>query len=273
MRQLACFLATAASCVVAGAAHAGVEVTMTMEGGAGGGGEHMVLDLDADRLNQATGQLDIIYRADLAKAWIVDNRRHDYREMTPESMQQQHAQMEEAMQRMKQQMQSLPPEQRQRIEAMLAQRGMASDAPPPQPPTYTKSGPDKTVGKWTCTPYRMSYNGDDRQEICVAKLSDLGLTEDDLKAYVSFAAFMRQMMATSMGPGRAAMGFDFDGMTKAVGFPAFPVQWTHFDTDGKAEMTSTTTSIERKAIAADKYELPAGYIKQEQPRPPARPPQ
>jgi len=269
MRRLVWLVAAAASCLVAGAADAGVEVTMTMDpdaGGARGGG--MTLLLDADRLRQTMGPVDMIYRADLAKAWMLNTTSHSYREMNQQSMQQQRARMDEAMQRMQQQMQSMPEEQRKRIEAMMGKSGMAPNAPPPAPPTYTKAGPDKTVGKWSCTPFRVSANGNDRQEMCLAKLSDLGLKRDDFKAYASFTTFMRQMM-----PNGAAtqVGFDFDGMTKAVGFDGFPVQWAMYGDDGKVEMQATTTSIERKTIPADIFELPAGYTKQEMPGPPGRP--
>jgi hypothetical protein len=118
----------------------------------------------------------------------------------------------------------------------------------------------------------MSYNGNDHQEMCLAKLSDLGLKADDLKVYVSFGTFMRQMFSGATGGGPAS-GFDFAGMTKAVGFEAFPVQLTDYDDDGKVEMQATTTNIERKPIPAATFELPPGYTKQEPPAAPGRPQQ
>ena len=176
------------------------------------------------------------------------------------------ARMAGAMARMQQQLQSMPPEQRKRIEAMMAQRGgpMAGGQPPKI--SYEKAGGSKTVGQWSCTPYKMMVNGTARSEMCIAKLSYVGLTRDDIKAFVSLGTFMRQGMAGGPGGGRPPAGvYDFDSMSKAIGFDGIPVETSSVSPDGTVEFENKLKSVEHTAIPAATFELPAGYTKQEMP--------
>jgi hypothetical protein len=182
--------------------------------------------------------------------------------MSPETMQKMRGMMDQARQKMQQQLQSMPEEQRKRFEAMMAQQG---GGPPgsaqPAAPTYEKAGSARTVGNWSCAPYRANIGMSGKEEFCIARLSDVGLTSDDLKGMKSFTAFMRQGFAPEGGPA----GFDYETMSKAIGFDGVPVQTTHYGEDGMIDMQSTIKSIDHESVPAAAFDLPAGYTKKDMP--------
>ena len=266
-------VAVAIGVIAAGGARAAAVITV--ESGAPGQGhagqsETMYLDTDHLRMTRPDGEM--IYREDLKKLWSIDDAHHSYREITPETMEKMQAAMKQAMTQMQQQLQSMPPDQRKRFEAMMQQQGMGQTPAAPPPMTYEKAGGGRTVGKWSCTLYRVSAGAEAspnrHDEFCIARLKDVGLTRDDLKPLAGLAKFMQQM-----GPaGRAMQAFDFDAQTKAIGFEGIPVQTTQYSNDGKIEFQTTITSVEQKSVPASAFELPAGYTKQEIPigKPPAK---
>ncbi len=246
-----------------GGARAAAVVTVENSGtGEDHAGRTETLYLETNHLRMARPGGEMIYREDLQKVWSIDDADHSYREITPETMQRMQAAMSQAMQQMQQQLKSLPEDQRKRIEAMMQHQGMGqSPAAPPPPMTYEKIGAAKTVGKWSCTPYRVKGGREvsGREEFCIAPLQDVGLTRDDLQPLVGLGKFMQQM-----APGGGAMqAFDFDAQTKAIGFEGIPVQTTRYSEDGKIEFQTTITGVEQKSVPAATFELPAGYVKKE----------
>lgn len=259
MRNLAMVGAAALFCVMATTALAGTVITLKTTGGPDGQ-ETNTISLEPDRVRMNSAHGEIIYRADLHKVWMIDNGDRTYREITPESMQQMRSMMAGALAQM-------PPEQRQRIEAMMAQRGMGppgAGAAQPRQATWTQTGGSKTVGQWSCTPYKMSVNGVAEGDMCIARLADVGLTRDDFKAFISFGSFMQQGMPGPAGQRPAGL-FDFDAMSKSIGFDGVPVETTRTAPDGGNEVVGTLQSVEHESIPADAFELPVGYTKQEMP--------
>jgi hypothetical protein len=215
--------------------------------------------LEPDRLRQSASETEMIYRADLKKVWMINQSEHKYREMNSETMQAMRSRMDAAMQQMRQQMQSMPEAQRKQIEAMMAQRGMSGQA---EPVSYEKAGSAKKIGAWSCTPYRVHGGAVEHEEVCLARMSDVGLKRDDLKAFESFSAFMTQMLPAGQARSRP-LGADLDGLSKAVGYDAMPIQTTNFGDDGKPEYQMTVKQIERKTIPATMFEVPAGFVQEE----------
>ena len=72
--------------------------------------------------------------------------------------------------------------------------GQGAASAPPQV-AYEKAGDVRTVGAWSCAPYRVVLGGTASSEVCIAKLSDLGLSRDDLTGFASFGAAMAKMTA------------------------------------------------------------------------------
>src|SRR5471030_2630924 len=99
-------------------------------------------------------------------------------------------------------------------------------------------------------------------DFCIAKLSDLGLSRDDLKSFVGFGAFMSQMGGT--GTQRSPMAsLDFDAMKKQIGFDGFPVQTTFNAPDGRHDVATTMKSIQHQDPPAGTFEVPAGFTRQD----------
>jgi hypothetical protein len=217
--------------------------------------------LDTDRLRMSTAATDIVFRGDLNKVWVLRSKDHTYLELTPGSLGQMGARMDQAMAQMKEKLAAVPEAQRKQIEAMMAARmGQGAPSAPPQV-AYEKAGDSRTVGDWSCAPYQVIVGGKASSEVCIAKLSDLGLSRDDLTGFASFGAFVAKMTA-AMGALRSPMTtINFDSMTKAIGFDGFPVQTTTKLGDGGRQIVVTLKSIQRQDPPAGAFDIPAGYTK------------
>ncbi len=244
-----------------GGAHAATVITLTQ--GDEEGPKTQTMFLEADKLRMSASHGDMIYRGDQGKVFVVDDKSRSYMEMSPESMGKMKAKMDQAMAQMKQQLAAMPEAQRKQVEAMMAQRGMPGMGQTPATPpaiSYQKSGPARKVGQWDCTPFTVLSDGKPEADLCVAKLSDLGLTRDDLKAFVGLSAFMRQQMA-GMGQQSPMASMDFDSLNKAIGYDGFPVESTYKSPMGGREFKTTIQSVEHKDAPAGSFDIPAGYGK------------
>jgi len=215
--------------------------------------------LDTDRLRMSTAATDVVFRGDLNKVWVLRSKDHSYLELTPGALGQMSARMDQAMAQMKEKLAAVPEAQRKQIEAMMAAHGMGQAAPPQI--SYEKAGDSRTVGQWSCAPYRIVLGGKASSEVCIAKLSDLGLSRDDLTGFASFGAFMAKITA-AIGALRSPMAtINFDSMTKAIGFDGFPVQTISKFGDGSRQIVVTLKSIQHEDPPAGAFDLPAGYTK------------
>ena len=229
----------------------------------GAPGRPQVMYIEPDRLRMSSPENDMIYRGDQNKVWIVRPEDKAYIELTPESMSQMKAQMDQRMAMMQQQMASMPPEQRKQMEAMMASRGMGPSAPATGPQiTYEKAGEPKKVGDYSCTPFKVTMSAGPTSEFCMAKLSDIGLSRDDLKSFVAFGAFMGQMGGT--GTQRSPMAtIDFDALKKADRLRRLPGPDIHSSPDGSHNVETTLKSIQHQDPPAGTFDLPAGYTKRQ----------
>lgn len=251
-----------------GAALAGVVITTETSLAGGQPPALNTISIDGDRMRMAGGRggVTFIYRGDRQVAWVIHDQDRTYRELSPDSMQRARGLMDQARQKLEQQLPSMPADQRKRVEAMMAQMGVGATTGggPPAPPTFEKAGGPRTVGSWPCTPYRVRRTGSAGEEACIARLSDVGLTAEDLRGMSSLAAFMQKGLAPG-GDSPAMAALDLDGLSKAIGYAGVPIQTTRYRADGAVESQTTIKSIDRKAIAADGFELPTSYTKQDMP--------
>ncbi|HLY47397.1 MAG TPA: hypothetical protein VKQ73_17590 [Stellaceae bacterium] len=244
----------------AGPAVAGTVITssMTMPQAAGG---KSVVYLEPDRVRIESQNSVTIFRADQNTVYVLKPSEKTFIRVTPETMKQVAAAMSAARAQLAQQMKSMTPAERAKIEKMLPGAGAgAAQAPQFE---FRKAGGTATFGKWSCERVEQLADGRPQAQLCVARLSDLGLGPDDLAALRRFEAFMRQAM-----PGTAAAGAAIDpqALRTVVGYEAYPV---HSEIPG-AGVQTTTETVEKKAIPADLFELPAGYREQAMPAAPAR---
>jgi len=217
--------------------------------------------LDTDRMRMSFATSEIIFRGDLGKLWILQSKDQKYIELTAAGMAEVSAKMNQATAKLKEKLDLLPEAQRKQIEAMVASHmGQGAASTPPQV-TYEKAGDARTVGAWSCEPYRIVTAGKSSSELCFAKLTDLGLSRDDLSAFIAFGAFTAKMTA-AVGAMRTPMAaLNFDSVSKAIGFDGFPVQSVSKFGDASRQIVVTLKSIQRQDPPAGAFDLPAGYTK------------
>jgi len=264
MTMRAVFAATGLLAVLsAGGAHAAVVITSML--GNAQGSITQTMFLDGSNLKMARPSGAMLYRGDEDKVFEINDERRVYLEMSPEAMARTKAKMDAVLTQMRQQVAAMPEAQRKQVEAMMAARGMPGlgDAPVAPPViSYQKSGAMRKVGKWDCQPYTLLSDGKPRADLCIAKLSDLGLTRDDLKPFVGFSVHIAKQMTATDQRASPMTPMNFDALNKAVGFDGYPVE-TVYQLPTGPEIRTTVQSVERKDMPAGSFDLPAGYTKHE----------
>jgi hypothetical protein len=217
--------------------------------------------LQPDRMRATTPRGAMIYRDDRKTVWLLDDREHRYTEMTPQTMNAARQGMDQAMRQMQEQLKTMPEAQRRQIEQMMAQRGMPGGPAPSAAVTYVKRATGQTVGRWRCDVFEQQTDGKKTAELCLAPLGDLGLKSDDIKVLNAFYSDSGFAQATG---GRAEQ-LNFKRLSEVAGREVFPIRTVLFD--GQKQSETVVKSIERTAIPANSFELPAGYAKRDMPIP------
>ena len=202
----------------------------------------------------------MLFQADGGKLYMLDPKNQTYFDLSGA----QHMAQSDIVQ---QHLANLPPEQRQKVEAMMAAHGAPGAAPaaPLSPATYEK-GESKTVGSWSCTVYHESRDGKHVADLCMVPIASVGLTAADIAPLKSFGETMSKGM---QGPRQQDMAerFDIDAQSKAIGFVGMPVEVTTFR-DDQPRTRTVFKSIDHHDLPADQFQIPAGYT----PRPMGGPP-
>ena len=211
------------------------------------------IQIERTRMRAETGGGDraqvVVFDATAQVVRMISPARKTYRELTKADIDRLGGQMAGA----RAQMQNLPPEQRERIEAMMRGRGVAGAALAKI--EYRKSGTDK-VGKWTCDKYD-GYRGDQKvSELCTVNPAVLGLTAADFDISKQAAKFFAQS-----APQDADQMFSIGGTEQ--GFSGIPVR--SVVSVGQNQITTEVTDVSRKTFSDDSYAVPAGFQKQEFP--------
>jgi Domain of unknown function (DUF4412) len=240
--RLALVTLTAGTTLLAGGlAHAGVTLTFQR-----GTTEPQTLYIEKDRVrveNPGKDRSTVIIDAAGKRIVMVDDAEKSWSEMTEEDMRHFKEQLAGRKAQMEEHMKSLPPEQRKRFEDMLS--------PKEHELTFEKMGAKKSVNGFACEMYRVLEDGKPREEDCVAPWGPKVLQKSDFAGLQKFAAEMAKNMG-GMGGGRM-----FERFEKYPGFPVsqHPLQPGQPDEELK--------SVKRGAIPADKFAVPAGYVKKD----------
>ncbi|HXJ01888.1 MAG TPA: DUF4412 domain-containing protein [Micropepsaceae bacterium] len=234
--------------------------------------------VDSDRLKVESGGNIVIFRGDLNRLWVIDPARHSYMEMTPETMQRMsgqlagaQAQLGAAGAQLQERLAQMPPEQRAMMAQMLASRGVTlPDAGPaaqsaPAQAVFAKAGGGKTVAGWSCENYTKTVNGQQQEQVCIARAASAGLTASDFQVMDKIAAFVAPVSSSPMVPRMDYM--NWNEMNKAIGFQGLPVDTTIF-LQGRPLTQTVLTKIDHAAIPANTFDLPQGFTKREMGMPP-----
>jgi hypothetical protein len=221
--------------------------------------------IEADRMRIVSPGVVTIFRADQNTAYMLVPADTKFMRMTPETMKLLGAAADAAFELLK----SMPPEQRAQFEKMMTPERQAQVAKMiagevPQAAKFEFRKPDGTAsfGKWTCERVEMLMNSQPHTSLCVVRISVLGLTEEDLGAMRRHFAFRRQgIPQTAGGPAAAVDPMEPGAIDTVVGYPAYAVH-----VEVPAAKIQSIETVEKKALAADLFEVPADYREMPAPR-------
>jgi len=232
-------------------------------------GKSVVYYIEADRVRMEYPGHIVIFRADQDTEYMLAPAEKKFRRITQETMKQAAAaaaKMFELLRSMSPEQRAqvekrMPPEQRAQFERIMTPERlaraemMAGQAPKSE---YRKAGGSASFGNWRCERVEVVKDGQPHAALCVADISDLGLTEEDLGGLRRAAAFMGQMAGAGADPME-----DLQAIAKVVGYAAYPV---HVEIPA-VEMQTTIETVEKKPLAADLFEVPADYREEPMPAP------
>lgn len=246
------------------AAYAGVVITSTNVNFAPKETSPIGAFIETDRLKIVTPQNTVIFRGDLMRTWVIGTAAGSYVEITPEIVTAFAARIQAAQTpgspeqiRLQERLAKLPPQQRAVAEQQL--RGLSGGATAPQA-SYAKTGMTKTVSSWRCETYDKTIEGQKREELCIAPISALGLTDADFRALDLFSAFMGPIATSPIAP--RADYLNWAAMNKAIGFSGIPLEATLLS-GGRPALQDTMQKVERTSIQAAEFDLPPGLTKRE----------
>jgi len=252
-------LVAAACSIAAPALHAADGVLIVEQTTTGASTQTHQIQIAKDRMRaettSAAGETQaMVFDGTKQVMWIINYDKKTYSEMTKADVDRLGGQMSDAMSKMQAQMQNMPPEQRARIEAMMAGRGMGP-AGAGAKTEYKKLGTDK-VAKWTCDKYEGSRNGQKTLELCTVDPQALGLNAADFDVAHQLQAFFEKVM-----PAGADNMFRI-GTGQADGFSGVPVRRVSL---GSTPSTSEITAVSRQSFPDATFAVPDGFQKEASP--------
>lgn len=207
-----------------------------------------------NRLAFTQGTMGMIFLADKQILWQYDTKQSLYLEFTPESLKglkaQSDAMVAKAVESIRTQMQSATSDQKAALQKAIDQMQ--------QGPRYSfkRLGPDKTINGFKCTPIEVAMNGEAQSRICVAALSELGMTAADMQPFDALQKFY-----SNLGTLANAGNFAIPGLDAFLGFRSFPVEESE---PGASGMSITTLkSVKRQSVPSSVFTLPPGLTKQD----------
>ena len=175
---------------------------------------------------------------------VVDRSKKTYMVVDSKTLANIQGQIEQAKQMVK----LLPPQQRQKFEAML---GFSLDTQPEL--RLRETADQREVAGIKCFDKELLINDTLKHVFCVADRSALALDPQDYQAIAALLTNMQEM-AQSTGIGGAMIPLN----PEALG--GLPVRLKNIDTP--ARQVQELNRIERKTLAAEMFQVPAGYKRQ-----------
>ncbi|MEE8434299.1 MAG: DUF4412 domain-containing protein [bacterium] len=214
-----------------------------------------------NKVRMDSGDGGIIYRADQKKVYILLPKSRNYHEVTEAFLMKGQQRVNQAMVQLRQQMAAMPPAQRKMMEQMLKQRGVAMGSNPAKKPgpSYRRGKRGIKIGQWRCDMFSGRMKGKKVSDICIARLSNLGLKRNDLAILNKLEKlFDRQRYDMSRGAGDISLAPD--KIRAMAGFDGFPVRTVEYK-DYNKQVKTVLQRIEHKSIPASVFEVPKGYTK------------
>jgi hypothetical protein len=158
------------------------------------------------------------------------------------------------MAQMEQQLAQMPPEQRKMAEQMM--KGSMA-AMKPTPTTYVWTKEEQTIQGYACTKVECMVGDDKRSEYWGTKSPDLKLTDDERNTMLAMQGYLRSF-TIHVAPAGGGEGRAFQWDTSVDGYPVITRCFDHGDTT----LDLRLDSVDRKPLAKELFETPAGFKRQ-----------
>jgi hypothetical protein len=192
--------------------------------------------------------------------YVVNPEERSYLEMDPASMAEMQNQMQgvmaQAMKEMEARMKDMPPEQRERMAAMLS--GMPGHAAAPSDPVrFETTSVQKDINGYSCTRVD-AFRGEKKvREMWITSAQALEIPDADYQTVVAMQE-MAKSLASQFG----------QGMVPDLATPSLkglPVKVVHFDDSGSPESEQELKSVSHEVLDAALFQIPSDYQKRSMP--------
>lgn len=210
--------------------------------------------IGAAGFKQADGDNESILDVKTGRLMLVDNKKKQYSETTPEEMQAAMQKLGAQMAQMQEQMKSMPPALR---EKMMGAMGSATESI-----KVAKGGAPRSVAGYSCQPWILTMGADPESAPIRTETCNTKEIVFPVEAWEARKAMMGGMAAGNpMGQNFQKL---FDEMKKIEGFAVS--ETTTIRLLGKAQTTTReVTEIKKGPISEAVFAAPAGYKKVESP--------
>jgi len=205
-----------------------------------------------DMTDQSGGRQAVVFDGAKQVMYMINFDKKTYNEMTKADADRLGAMAQGMMDQMSAMLAKMPPEQREKMAAMMKGRGAAMGAVSAAKLEYKKVGTDK-VGKWTCDKYDGYRNGEKASEVCTVEPRALGFTAADFEVTRQFAEFFKAMV-----PQGAEQVFGI-GKPDEQGFSGLPIR--SVSTIMGRETTSELTDASRQNFPDSAFAVPEDFQK------------
>ncbi len=190
--------------------------------------------------------------------YTIDSKSKSYRTIDKATAERMGAQVAAAKKQMDARLAAMPPEQRKKMEEMMAKLGQgAGNAMLPgaqaSKRSLKNSGRTETVAGIKCTVWEVFEGDKKEQELCAAPAGSLPGGDEVIKTFRDLATMLTSF-TSSLGSNRAGDQPWRDLET----INGVPVLTREFDA-GKATSETRLTVVRKESVPAVSFEVPAGY--------------
>jgi hypothetical protein len=201
------------------------------------------------------GDKDIVIFRNQA-LYTIDAKSKSYRVIDKATAEKLGSQMAAARKEMEARMAALPPEQRKRMEEMMANLGNGAAAAmmpgaKPRERTLKNTGRTETVAGIKCTVWEAFEEGEKDQELCAAPAGSLPGGDEVLRTFREIAS-MLSSFTDKLGVHSDEPWRDMETIN------GVPILTREFD-DGKASSEMRLTAVRKESVPASSFDVPAGY--------------
>ncbi len=193
----------------------------------------------------------VLYDRENERVYMVDHTSKKFFQMDQERANELKVQIESMKAMMEERIKSLPEDQREMAEKMMAQqvKGMKTNF------QYAKTGETAKINGYESSRYYVREEGELERELWVTSCDELGLSKKEVKCLQSFSNLMASVAETI---GSSLVGNNFFLIEETEGLPVRTINYEY----EKPKSTTDIISIEEYEPSNDFFGLPAGYTEE-----------